>query len=764
MIIMKKNFFVLFFLFTIKLFSQIDALHYNIYIDSIDFDDQLIFCKTTITLDVGINEISEISFDLLSLEIDSVKCENTLCLYNYNDSTLNISGLFVDTVDITIFYHGHPTLDIGGWGGFYFSGDYAFNMGIGIDNIPHNMGRSWFPCIDNFTDKATYDYYITTEISKKAVCGGILIDSTFINLSTIQWHWHNPHPIPAYLASVSVGHYVVWKDTVQGINNIVPIEIYVPNSSLAKVPGSFQNLKSIFHIFEKYYGPYKWSRIGFVGVPFSGGAMEHAMNIAYPIACINGNLAYESLYAHELSHHWFGNLATCESAEEMWINEGWARFSEILYKEKLYGKEEANLLIKNLLSDVLKKAHKVDGGFYPLCDIPQNITYGTTVYDKGALIVNTLRNYLGDSLFFGATKYFLEQFAWSNASCIDIQESFEQYTNIVLNDFFQNYLYHSGTPHYRIDSFNVSHNNEINFIQLYTSQHRYGGDYLTEHDSIEVWLWGANKEMDSLKINTGLQNYFIGFHHAIAPIDVWIDPKQKTADAIINGYAFLKSISNHSIPNTNVIITPTYLEDSLLVFVEHHFIGPHQILKNHPIHRISPNHYWTIHLPYLDNNKVNLKISYNRSYPINIDPSDFYLLPTAASVDSLVLVYRKNSTEPWQIVNFTKTGNQVAGYLTTVNAKAGDYAFAISEPGQSNINDFDNTNYLQIYPNPTNDEFKIIVPTSGFIQIYSMIGDLIFEELIETEITYKILDKGTFLVRFIPCNNTKTFQKLLFVY
>jgi len=457
-------------------------------------------------------------------------------------------------------------------------------------------------------------------------------------------------------------------------------------------------------------------------------------------------------------------LATCESAEEMWINEGWARFSEILYKEKLYGKEEANLLIKNLLSDVLKKAHKVDGGFYPLCDIPQNITYGTTVYDKGALIVNTLRNYLGDSLFFGATKYFLEQFAWSNASCIDIQESFEQYTNIVLNDFFQNYLYHSGTPHYRIDSFNVSHNNEINFIQLYTSQHRYGGDYLTEHDSIEVWLWGANKEMDSLKINTGLQNYFIGFHHAIAPIDVWIDPKQKTADAIINGYAFLKSISNHSIPNTNVIITPTYLEDSLLVFVEHHFIGPHQILKNHPIHRISPNHYWTIHLPYLDNNKVNLKISYNRSYPINIDPSDFYLLPTAASVDSLVLVYRKNSTEPWQIVNFTKTGNQVAGYLTTVNAKAGDYAFAISEPGQSNINDFDNTNYLQIYPNPTNDEFKIIVPTSGFIQIYSMIGDLIFEELIETEITYKILDKGTFLVRFIPCNNTKTFQKLLFVY
>lgn len=759
---MKKLFITIFILLSINVFSQVDALHYNVYLDSIDFTNQQIFGKTNIKLLIDTNELTEIQLDLLDLVVDSVKSEDTLSNFNYDNSTITIYGAFSDTVSITVYYHGHPTLDTSGWGGFYFSGEYAFNMGIGLENIPHNLARAWFASIDNFTDKATYDYFIKTNINKKAICGGIFVDSTFINSSTIQWHWHNPHPIPAYLASVAIGPYVAWKDTVLGENGIIPIEIYVPSSSLDKVPGSFQNLKAIFHIFEKYYGPYRWSKIGFVGVPFNGGAMEHAMNIAYPISCINGNLTYESLYAHELSHHWFGDLVTCKTAEEMWINEGWARFSEILFTEKLYGKNAANTMVKNLTADVLSKAHIEDGGFYSLCDIPQTATYGTTVYDKGALIANTLRNYLNDSLFFGATKYFLNQFAWSNASCDDMQNSFEQYAGNYLTNFFQNYLYNTGSPHYRIDTFTVHHNCGVNFIQLYTSQHRFGGDFLTESDSIEIWLWGPNRELDSLKINLGYINGITSFNHMIAPVDIWIDPNQKTADAIINGYTVMKNTNNYSIPHTNVTITPTYLADSLEVFVEHHFIGPDQLFKDNPIYRVSPNHYWTIHIPYLYNSSVKARFLYNRSPYNTSDPSDLPLLSTSSSVDSLVLVYRKNSHEPWQIVNFTKSGNQMAGYLLTDNAKPGDYAFAVSDPGVGTNDILNNNPYFEIYPNPTMDYVNIQSSSPGTIQIFTTLGELIYEQNIDNELIIHLKRKGIFIVKFIDNKNLNN-QKVLIV-
>jgi aminopeptidase N len=760
---MKQIIGIIFLLCSINLFSQIDALHYNIHIDSIDFANQQIYGKTNVQLYVGANQINEIQLDLLDLVVDSIKNYDTICTFTYDNSIITIYGEFIDTADITVYYHGHPTLDVSGWGGFYFVGEYAFNMGIGLENIPHNLARAWFASIDNFTDKATYDYYINTNINKKAVCGGILVDSTFINSYTIQWHWHNPHPIPAYLASVAVGPYVAWKDTVQGMNGILPIEIYLPSSSLDKVPGSFQNLKKIFHIFEEYYGLYQWSKIGFVGVPFNSGAMEHAMNIAYPISCINGNLTYESLYAHELSHQWFGNLVTCKTSEEMWINEGWARFSEILFTEKLYGNNAANTMVKNLMADVLSKAHKEDGGFYSLCDMPQTVTYGTTVYDKGALIAHTLRNYLNDSAFFGATKSFINQFVWSNASCNDMQNSFEQYTGNFLTDFFQNYLYNTGSPHYRIDTFTVYHNCGVNFIQLYTSQHRFGGDFLTESDSIEIWLWGSNRELDSLKINLGFINGITSFNHIIAPVDIWIDPNQKTADAIINGYAVMKNTNNYSILHTNVTITPTILADSLEVFVEHHLIGPDQLFKENPIYRVSPNHYWTIHIPYLYNNSsVKARFIYNRSQYNTSDPSDLPLLSTSSSVDSLVLVYRKNSHEPWQIVNFTKTGSQISGYLVTDNAKAGDYAFAISDPITNIEQTINDDNDFYIFPNPANDLVNIKSSSPGTIQIFSTLGELIYEQNIDNELIIHLNLKGIFIVRYTDVNKL-SYQKILIV-
>ena len=158
-------------------------------------------------------------------------------------------------------------------------------MGVGLNTQPHSFGKVWYPCIDEFTDKAYYDYYITVKNDKKAVCGGTLMSVNNNGNNTSTYHWKLHAEIPAYTSSVAVGNYVAVKDTFNGITGKIPIQIYVPASDTNHAKASFINLKNILSIFESRFGPYLWERVGYVGVPFNAGAMEHATNISFRFIC-----------------------------------------------------------------------------------------------------------------------------------------------------------------------------------------------------------------------------------------------------------------------------------------------------------------------------------------------------------------------------------------------------------------------------------------------------------------------------------------------
>ena len=224
-----------------------------------------------------------------------------------------------------------------------------------------------------------------------AVCNGNLDSVSDLGSGYKIWHWNMKNIIPSYLASVAVSEYALYSDVYNGINANIPIQIYVRPQDTTKVRTSFINLKNILAIFESNFGPYLWQRVGYVGVPFDNGAMEHATTIAYPNACIDGTLNYESLYAHELSHHWFGDLITCSKASEMWINEGWAEFCEFYYTKILYGNNYYKDIMRKELKSVLQFSYIEDGGnYFALGDIPHEYTYGYTSYHKGNIVINTL--------------------------------------------------------------------------------------------------------------------------------------------------------------------------------------------------------------------------------------------------------------------------------------------------------------------------------------------------------------------------------------
>ena len=128
----------------------------------------------------------------MQLQADSVTVNGKSKGFTHTNDSLRIpadGSRFAagDTLEICVWYHGRPYSER--FGGFYFSGEYAFNMGACIEHIPHTAGKTWFPCVDAFTDKAAYTYHIRTAPDHRAACGGLLTDSTRLADSSIVWTW-----------------------------------------------------------------------------------------------------------------------------------------------------------------------------------------------------------------------------------------------------------------------------------------------------------------------------------------------------------------------------------------------------------------------------------------------------------------------------------------------------------------------------------------------------------------------------------------------
>ena len=133
------------------------------------------------------------------------------------------------------------------------------------------------------------------------------------------------------MACIHVADYSTIKWTYNGSERDIPVELYAKAQDTAAFKIAFQNLDKNLEAFEHFYGPYQFEKVGYSLVPFNGGAMEHSTNISYPVSAATNGLAFETLMAHELAHHWWGNWVTCDKKEEMWLNEGMASYSEYLF-------------------------------------------------------------------------------------------------------------------------------------------------------------------------------------------------------------------------------------------------------------------------------------------------------------------------------------------------------------------------------------------------------------------------------------------------
>ncbi len=687
--------------------DTLDVLHYSIHIQEVNTGEQEIVGSTDITFVTMMNGLSEVSFNLQNLLVDSVVIDGQQLTFNQQNKWMQIyldaplqQG---DTVTASVYYHGQPFHE--DWGGFHFSGDYSFNLGVGFESIPHNLGKTWFPCVDNFTDRATYDVYTTLNDNSLATGGGLLNSVTDNGDGTKTWQWKITHEIPTYLVSVATGEYVPYFDTYYGIADTVPIEIYTRPADTGKVQGSFLNIHPIMDFFEASFGAYPFEKIGYTGTAI--GAMEHVGNIAYPSFAINGNTSYESLYTHELSHMWFGNAVTCSAAEDMWLNEGWATFCELYYLEHLYSHQSYIAAMRTMHKEMLLKAHEIDGGYWALNNVPQSVTYGKTSYDKGGTVVNALRGYLGDSLFFETVKAYLSHFAYQSVSSEQMRDFMSDYTGIDMNGFFDAWVFTPGTPHFSIDSTHISPVGSEFQVDVYLQQKYKGADFLAQDVVVQVGFMHENFQIEIDTVHfSGAAGHSVKMLDFI-PVAIMIDPFETACDATTDSYRVFTEPVEYAYPDAYFKLYLDACSDSSLLRVTHHWAAPDSLKTPVEGLRLSPYRYWQT--------EGFLGVDFQargRFYFSQGGYLDGGLI--TSDNDSVVMLYRENAADEWHMVAQELIGTWMIGYIFVDNLQLGEYTLAVWD--KTIVSDEDlvaDRDQVQVFPNPSHGEVSFRFPEVG---------------------------------------------------
>jgi aminopeptidase N len=201
-----------------------------------------------------------------------------------------------------------------------------------------------------------------------------------------------------------------------------------------------QNLENFLGV------PYPFDKYGHSLFENYGGAMEHQSNTSYYSGLIRGDNAYDDIVAHELGHQWFGDYVTLADWDDIWLNEGFATFTEYLWNEHFAPDNLAQLMAAR---EQYYISNEVRVGRYPLYAPPADFLFGVTIYEKGAWVLAMLRYQLGDEAFFAGMRAYLTAHAYGNATTADFERAMEEASGSDLRPFFDQWVYGSGFPTYQ---------------------------------------------------------------------------------------------------------------------------------------------------------------------------------------------------------------------------------------------------------------------------------------------------------------------------
>ena len=695
--------------------DSIDALHYNLRLDMGNHTSRRIEGCATVQVRL-LRAVDSIGLELCPSDVDSVLVDGIAADFRYDASLMKLQvihhGNADDTLSVSVFYRKGEYIMAEGWGGFYFDNNIYYNLGIAIYEYPHNVGKAWYPCRDNFYDRASYSFEITAKPGWKAICSGISDSVKYHDDGSSTWYWTLEHQTPTYLVGVAVAPFHIIERNYVGEYATYPALLGFIGHDSVGVWNAFDNMSKVVPMFERCFGPYRWDRVGYVSTP--KGSMEHASNISFTTYCMSSNQeACLATMSHEFAHAWFGNLVTCANTEDMWINEGGASFCEevaiqVLSADTtpLYYRTYARRNLKN----VLLNAHVNDGGFNPVYGPTHDNTYGSTVYRKGATVWHSLRGYLGDSLFYATMRTFFDRFAFQNFDSWQLRDTLSSISGVNLNDFFDFHVFNAGFCDFVIDSLSTEGNNAT----VYLRQKNYGTQTLANGNRVWVTFFSEDmlqtKRMVTFDGATGSASFHLPFSPKFAIVDYDEELSMASVAQHFSANAKGSVVLDEAMFTTNV--TKVTAGDSIWLHVSHHWTRPDTSLS--PRFIKMADRYWQVTGVIPETCRADGRFYYSRTGSDRTLDNDF--ISNASEFENVRLLYRKGAGYEWQVATGLHTGSSSNGYFVMQNLKTGEYTLAVIDPdyvGLDMVESTENSSMLKVYPNPSVGRITIETPVKG---------------------------------------------------
>ncbi|MGB1216790.1 MAG: M1 family metallopeptidase, partial [Saprospiraceae bacterium] len=309
---------------------------------------------------------------------------------------------------------------------------------------------AWFPTVDKPNERTTQEVYLTVRDEFETLCNGLLKSSKKNSDGTRTDYWKMSLPHAPYLFMLTIGDFAVVKDDWNGML----LEYYVEKEYKAHAKKIFEHTPEMLTFFSDFMGvKYPWEKYSQVVVrDYVSGAMENTTAVIFGDfvqrtdreLIDNGN---ERIVAHEMMHHWFGDLVTCESWANLSMNEGFANYSEYLWFEHKYGRDYADYHLMGEQRGYIASANQ--GGAHPLIHFgyeDKESMFDAHSYNKGGAILHMLRYAIGTDAFRAGLKLYLERNQYTAVEAHDLRKAFEDVTGRDLNWFFNQWYFNQGHP------------------------------------------------------------------------------------------------------------------------------------------------------------------------------------------------------------------------------------------------------------------------------------------------------------------------------
>lgn len=438
-----------------------------------DFEKQHVFGKAKLLLTPHFYQQTQMNLDAVGFEIHSLgrlypNADFEKLEYDYDNQTISIkfdkplaSG---DTVQIYIEYTAKPNEnELGGSSAISSDKGLYFINPLGIEKEKPTQiwtqgetqaNSKWFPTIDSPNQKTTQDFLITVDKKYKTLSNGTLIYSALNPDGTRTDNWVQKLAHAPYLAMLTIGEFAVIEDSWRDKN----VFYYVEKDFEKDAKAIFNHTPEMLEYFSNLLDyDYPWDKYHQVVVrDYVSGAMENTGAVIFGefVQKNSRELAddhNDGIVAHEMFHHWFGDLVTCESWSNLPLNESFATYGSCLWEEHIRSEDARDEQLAENLRNYLREAQYKQEDMIRFYYREKEDMFDSHSYAKGSVILHMLRAEVGDAAFFKSLNKYLTDNAFQAAEIHHLRLAFEAITGRDLNWFFNQWFLASGHPKLEID-------------------------------------------------------------------------------------------------------------------------------------------------------------------------------------------------------------------------------------------------------------------------------------------------------------------------